>query len=214
MVRKDKRTKEYLTLNEFISEEIEKRRQKKLRSSSNSSTLSLHIAAYENSIEDDKSEPTQLSKSTNATLGFEFLRQQDDQTSKPEIMQFRASQRLRNPNEENLNNNDQSNIVQQQINTTAQPPYRAASSNSISPIREAAGENADPDATLRSPQWNVSRIPFARSTPRGPAPYRNNYVSEETDWSFVRNRPPGPLNDQNDAHLSGNRPPGPLNDQN
>uniref|UniRef100_A0AC34FTA8 Uncharacterized protein n=1 Tax=Panagrolaimus sp. ES5 TaxID=591445 RepID=A0AC34FTA8_9BILA len=99
------------------------------------------------------------------------------------------------------------------LNTVAQPPYRAASSNSISPIRAAAGENADQDATLRSPQWNVSRIPFARSTPRGPAPYRNNYVSEETEWSFVGNRSPGPSNEQIATQFFGHRPPGPSNDQ-
>uniref|UniRef100_A0A914YZY7 Uncharacterized protein n=1 Tax=Panagrolaimus superbus TaxID=310955 RepID=A0A914YZY7_9BILA len=71
-------------------------------SSTTRSTLSLHIAAYENSIEvvvsHDKviPNPQKLAVSRNA---FEFPRQQQEQAiNEPEIMQFKASQRLMNPN--------------------------------------------------------------------------------------------------------------------
>uniref|UniRef100_A0AC34FWW1 Uncharacterized protein n=1 Tax=Panagrolaimus sp. ES5 TaxID=591445 RepID=A0AC34FWW1_9BILA len=87
----------------------------------NNSTLSLHIAAYENSAEvsahtnecneekdglnNGKSGLYKKVKQINAgpvstvQNPFEFPRQQKNQTGEPEVMHFKASQRLLNPND-------------------------------------------------------------------------------------------------------------------
>uniref|UniRef100_A0A914Z7L7 Uncharacterized protein n=1 Tax=Panagrolaimus superbus TaxID=310955 RepID=A0A914Z7L7_9BILA len=109
-----------------LNNDFEARNDLKKSKSANNSTLSLHIAAYENFIEDNadserdddsksKTEKIALIKKWNTSKQryirslsfiknpFEFPRQQEDRPNLPEVMQFKASQRLRNLNEENLN---------------------------------------------------------------------------------------------------------------
>lgn len=89
--------------NEFLTfYDCEKETQKRWKkaeygggnTSANGSTLSLHIAAYEDATAEVVKAMPCLSLEP-----FEFPRQQDDQAGEPEVGQFKSSQKVLNPNE-------------------------------------------------------------------------------------------------------------------
>uniref|UniRef100_A0AC34GNJ8 Uncharacterized protein n=1 Tax=Panagrolaimus sp. ES5 TaxID=591445 RepID=A0AC34GNJ8_9BILA len=132
-----------------LNQESEAQHEFKKSKSTNNSTLFLHIAAYENDTADSNDSNTGGSKSKNEKMTlikkrraskqfltdssslianpFEFPRQQDNRSKHPEIMQFKPSQRLRNPNENNtvpnfLQLSRPHTVVPQNI--IRQPPHR------------------------------------------------------------------------------------------
>uniref|UniRef100_A0AC34G547 Uncharacterized protein n=1 Tax=Panagrolaimus sp. ES5 TaxID=591445 RepID=A0AC34G547_9BILA len=87
---------EKMPLKCFSTQNNEKSKEKRLSNANlNSSTLSLHISEYENS--NNKCKNVKQLFSGFAQNPFEFIQQKSEMV-KPEMMQFKASQRLLNPN--------------------------------------------------------------------------------------------------------------------
>uniref|UniRef100_A0AC34EZ55 Uncharacterized protein n=1 Tax=Panagrolaimus sp. ES5 TaxID=591445 RepID=A0AC34EZ55_9BILA len=133
--------------------------------SANNSTLSLHIAAYENLNEATSSDPDGLEKEflkkNGETLGFvknwgtsnhfndgstsiipnpfEFPRQQDDRIIRPIVMQFTTSQRLINPNQMDANKRYRpSPLYMDPMNSQNRIPIRSVAYRTGGAIRPVA----------------------------------------------------------------------------
>uniref|UniRef100_A0AC34FK07 FLYWCH-type domain-containing protein n=1 Tax=Panagrolaimus sp. ES5 TaxID=591445 RepID=A0AC34FK07_9BILA len=117
---------QHSTLNNFKNDIFEKRWkavEEDESSSTNSSTLSLHIAAYENFNEATNDDIASIQQQQQLS-SIEFPRQQDSECRESEVMKFKSSQKLLNPNEASARNVAQksSNLSKKQNNKGKKQP--------------------------------------------------------------------------------------------
>jgi programmed cell death 6-interacting protein len=123
--------KSFKIFSTFIEDESKKCWKKSGLTDTKNSTLSLHIKAYENSVEDSESVLLgDISSTLDIQNPYEFPRQQNDKVPKPEMSHFKAFQRLLNPNA--ASNNDKQGDM---VNFLSVPLKKTNEVDLIKPLR-------------------------------------------------------------------------------
>uniref|UniRef100_A0A914PTR3 C2H2-type domain-containing protein n=1 Tax=Panagrolaimus davidi TaxID=227884 RepID=A0A914PTR3_9BILA len=145
-------------------------------SSKNKSTISLNIAAYENSNESAKSDVIKNGLKNERKIAkdyfplpqnpFEFPRQQDSSLPKPKVSQFRAFQHLLNPNEAN------------------KAPRRPSTSSTKRPAQNI---NSEPEHSFKRRSVDAE-ILLDQSEPSAPSPYYPT-IANEQNYAFRKLQP-------------------------
>uniref|UniRef100_A0AC34FYE8 Uncharacterized protein n=1 Tax=Panagrolaimus sp. ES5 TaxID=591445 RepID=A0AC34FYE8_9BILA len=160
-------------------------------SDNSKSTLSLHIAAYENSVEEADCETLIIPpiKSFNPInqlqLGFhqnlfEFPRQQKDQKTKPEVIKFKSSKKLLNPN---IEARDQQNAVPKStaLQTTATSD---AVLSSAEPGASSKNHASTKSGAVKKPLTTTLASSAAKPMPSSTAPSKGGSSSAHDKGQF------------------------------